>query len=131
MEFQSTIRRSLPRNFKKKAESIRREVIRRTRVELVEEITVRVVGRKLMRRYNRDYKGHDYETDVLAFETGDILISYDAANTNAPKYDHTLEQELYYLLTHALLHLAGRRDASEAERESMNRETEAILNVAL
>lgn len=66
---------------------------------------------------NKDYRKKDYPTDVLTFPmmeklpggfyAGDIHICYPIALSQAEEASHTIDQELFILMTHGLIHLAG------------------------
>ena len=81
-----------------------------------QEITVQLVGPRTMRRWNREFRGRDYATDVLSFPSapgeagggvreylGDIAICPAAARENASD----LAREIRVLMLHGLLHLMG------------------------
>ena len=100
-----------------------------------------------MRRLNRQYRGRDYPTDVLAFPMreakgpacgepgraaspllGDVVISLDAAVRQSTADGRPVEEELAALLVHGILHLVGydhERGAREARR--MQRKERSIL----
>jgi probable rRNA maturation factor len=88
---------------------------------------------------NKQYLGHDYNTDVLSFSMedeseehdfvtpeerapylGDVVISYERAAEQAPDYGHSTDREVATLLAHGLLHLLGYDDAQEEGRERMH-----------
>ena len=71
-----------------------------------------------IRRYNRQFRHQDQSTDVLSLPAqkprvdkpgylGDILISTETAEKNAPRFGLRLEQEIQILVLHGLLHLLG------------------------
>ena len=72
-----------------------------------------------LQRLNRTFRGKDCPTDVLSFpcgpkplllhntHLGDIAISYQRARAQAREIGHTLEQEIYVLMLHGVLHLMG------------------------
>ena len=78
--------------------------------------SVVLVSDRSMRRYNRDYAGDDYPTDVLSFPCeesipgaednylGDVLISVETADRQKKG---TLNSELKALTLHGILHLIG------------------------
>ncbi|MBI4345547.1 MAG: rRNA maturation RNase YbeY, partial [Elusimicrobia bacterium] len=82
-----------------------------------------------MRRINRDYLGHDYDTDVIAFPYGggraddapfgDVFVSVDQAKAQAKELGHSLLTEALTLAVHGTLHLAGYRDGRPADRRRM------------
>lgn len=96
-------------------------------LELRDGFTVVLVSDPAMRRYNREFRGKDYPTDVLSFPLdeneraqesymGDILISVPAADRQK---SGTLLLELEILTLHGVLHLLGfdhETDDGEMER---------------
>ncbi len=72
---------------------------------------------------NRDYREKDRPTDVITFalfvddnsrqvfnatiDLGEIIISKDTLKKQAKENAHSIEKELYTLITHGLLHLLG------------------------
>jgi probable rRNA maturation factor len=79
-----------------------------------------------LRRLNRDFRGHDYTTDVLSFpdagasaRLGDIAVSTERADAQAAAFGHGRLDEIRILMLHGLLHLTGmdhERDGGEMER---------------
>jgi probable rRNA maturation factor len=83
---------------------------------------------------NRDYRGKDAPTDVLAFAQregegadpdddilGDVVISIPTATRQAEARGHSIEREIQVLLVHGFLHLLGYDhgdDEEEAEMEA-------------
>jgi probable rRNA maturation factor len=102
---------------------------------------------------NRDWRGLDRPTDVLAFaalesaegeelpflplpeegeegealELGDVVISLDTAARQAEEHGHGLERELLFLASHGLLHLLGWDHPDEASLAVMLRRQERLL----
>ncbi len=78
-----------------------------------------------MQRLNRDYKGHDRPTDVLAFAlpqpdgslAGDVYICRDVAATQARELGIPLREELLRLVVHGTLHVLGWDHPESAARE--------------
>ncbi|CAN5491758.1 rRNA maturation RNase YbeY [soil metagenome] len=77
---------------------------------------------------NRDFLGHDYETDVISFVLddesenvidGEVYVDLDTAKERAEEFGASFEQESMRYIAHGLLHLAGYDDASDAERAQM------------
>ncbi|MEM6448272.1 MAG: rRNA maturation RNase YbeY [Cyanobacteria bacterium J06642_2] len=104
-------------------------------------------------RLNRQFRGIDSPTDVLAFaareapsrETakpvpnvtdflsnvtlGDIVISVPTAVRQASEQRHSLEEELAWLASHGLLHLLGWDHPDERSLQSMLRKQRELLDV--
>jgi probable rRNA maturation factor len=100
-------------------------------------LSLTLVGDEAIRVLNRDHRGKDRATDVLSFpmhasETwngqqperllGDVVISVDTARRQAAAYDASLQDELYRLLIHGILHVMGHDHEEDAERAEMERE---------
>ena len=66
-----------------------------------------------IRKLNREFRGKDKPTDVLAFPMnedgvlGDIAISRDTARAQAKRYGVSYRAELKRLTVHGVLHLLG------------------------
>lgn len=81
---------------------------------------------------NKDFLQHDYYTDIITFplaETdkrveAEIYISIDRIKENAASLKVTFEQELYRVIFHGVLHLAGYKDKTKAEKEQMRKKEE-------
>lgn len=94
------------------------------------ELNVEFVGSRRMRRLNREYRGVDAPTDVLAFAfreapgpvtplLGDVVIAWPMVLRQAQAFNHSVEDEVMRLLIHGTLHLVGydhERGAREARR---------------
>jgi probable rRNA maturation factor len=83
-----------------------------------------------VRALNRDWLGHDYETDVVSFALdedaagrheidGEVYVDLDTAAERAPEFGVTFEHEALRYVIHGLLHLMGHDDGTDARRERM------------
>ncbi len=72
-----------------------------------------------IRRLNKRYRKRDKSTDVLAFETGDIIISAETAARNSRGFGSTLADELKLYMIHGILHLSGYDDTTSPKRKAM------------
>ncbi len=94
-----------------------------------------------MRELNQQYRRKDTTTDVLAFaleETdfpdldvrllGDIYISVPQAKRQANEQNHSLLQELAFLMLHGFYHLLGFDHSNEKEREIMWKKQKEVLD---
>lgn len=85
-------------------------------------LTIQFVSEEKAQEFNKQYRKKNYVPDVLSFplemnpkvvqatgfwEIGDIVICFDEAQRKADKYQHTLEEEMAFLITHGFLHLLG------------------------
>lgn len=92
-------------------------------------LSVAFLGPEPMRDLNRQYKGKDATTDVLAFAlpqpdgtlAGDIYICRDVAAREARERGMPLREELLRLVVHGTLHVLGwdHPDGAECEHSEM------------
>jgi len=100
------------------------------------ELSILLVGPERIRQLNKQYRGDDRETDVLAFPQseggepeqmlGDIVICPAVAARQAEQVGHPLRHELALLVVHGVLHLLGFRDDEEPLRRRMFARQEQI-----
>jgi probable rRNA maturation factor len=110
------------------------------------EVSLVFTDSEAVRQLNRDYRGVDKPTDVLAFymlpqkkadssfalppdgvtRLGEVIISYPQAAEQAKEQGHSPERELALLIIHGILHLLD-YDHEEPEEESEMREKEREL----
>ena len=103
------------------------------------ELGILFVGDQRMRSLNRQYRGKDRTTDVLAFALreaphssstvlGDVVIAVPTAARQAKEGQRSLDEELTVLLVHGILHLCGYdHERSEKEARRMHRRERMIL----
>ena len=105
------------------------------------EVAVVFVSRREMLDLNRQYLGHDYDTDVIAFEQaetpgippeeaplGDIYISGWMAARSAAELGHSVLREAMTLAAHGSLHLLGHDDHAPRAKARMFKRQERILD---
>ena len=114
-------------------------------------VSIALVDNAALRRVNRDFLGHDYDTDVLSFlfesfciaarDTyrgirrrahgraidGEVLVSGEMAARMAPRFGWNAREELTLYLVHGLLHLCEYDDQTPRERRVMREREQAIL----
>jgi probable rRNA maturation factor len=110
------------------------------------EVSLVFTDSETVRRLNRDYRGVDEPTDVLAFymlpqkgandsfalpldgvtRLGEAIISYPQAVEQAKEQGHSIQRELALLVIHGILHLLG-YDHEEPETEDKMRDREKEL----
>lgn len=91
-------------------------------------VNILFVNDRSIRRFNRIYRKKDRPTDVLAFETGDIVISTETARRNAGYFGSTAAKELKLYMIHGILHLAGYGDTTAAGRRAMREMEKRLLS---
>ena len=119
-------------------------------IERPVELGVVITDADTIRRLNREYRGEDEDTDVLAFalseETdaspfvsppdgvsrlGEVLISHPQAEIQAKEHDHPLKRELALLTVHGVLHLLGcDHGDDEAEKRMRSKEEEVLAKLS-
>ena len=102
-------------------------------------VALRICSDADMRRLNRQFRNDDRATDVLAFrpdatapgsdsETlGDVALSYERVVSQGRAHGHGPCREFAYLVTHALLHLAGCAHDHEPDFKRMRHLEEQVL----
>ncbi|MCW5802636.1 MAG: rRNA maturation RNase YbeY [Deltaproteobacteria bacterium] len=104
------------------------------------EVAVRLTTDAAIRELNRDYRGKDKPTDVLAFAQregpaaelhpellGDLVISVETARRQARR---GLPAELLHLASHGLCHLLGYDHRDDDEERVMNARAAGLRKVA-
>lgn len=84
-------------------------------------INIVFVGATRMRTMNNKYLGHDYVTDVITFDHGDIVICPSMAHVFAKQYGQNVSEEILLYVVHGLLHLAGYNDKTASEITRMRK----------
>ncbi len=88
-----------------------------------------------MRSLNKEFLGHDYDTDVISFSYdekpafGDVFVSVAQARRQAAEVGHSLLREILTLIIHGVLHLRGYRDDKPALKKKMFKEQDRLLNL--
>jgi probable rRNA maturation factor len=93
-----------------------------------------------MARVNCEFLQHEGSTDVITFDltadtpgadvAGEVFICVDDAVRQAKRFRTTWDQEVTRYVIHALLHLHGMDDHTEAGYQAMKREEQKFLRLA-
>jgi probable rRNA maturation factor len=106
------------------------------------ELSILLTDDRRIHRLNRDYRGKDRPTDVLAFAMaegegaggdellGDVVISLETAARQAQARQRPPLDEVTHLLAHGVLHLVGYDHQTDAEHRAMERATRTLLAAA-
>ena len=106
------------------------------------ELSVVLVNDRAIQALNRDHRGKDRPTDVLAFPLGrapskdqprllgDVVISLPTAARQAKSRKRTLLPEARFLLAHGLLHLIGYDHATKLQKQRMDSATRRLVRAA-
>ena len=89
-------------------------------------ITLRIVGRREGLLLNRKYRGKAKATNVLTFDTGDVILCHPVIRREARQQGKTLAAHYAHLVVHGALHFRGfdhtkKKDAARMEREEIRR----------
>jgi probable rRNA maturation factor len=112
-----------------------RHVFAQTRERRV-QIGVAIVDDATIHALNVRHLQHDYPTDVLSYPledapqklVGEIVVSAETAERQAPHYGWSPEEELCLYVVHGALHLAGYRDKSRAQQQAMRAAERQVLS---
>lgn len=86
---------------------------------------------------NKKYLKKNTLTDVITFDyseqekviSGEIYISYQRIVDNATKYNQDVDNELYRVMIHGVLHLIGYYDNTENQKEIMTQKEDYYLSL--
>ncbi|MBO6783896.1 MAG: rRNA maturation RNase YbeY [Alphaproteobacteria bacterium] len=104
------------------------------------EVGVRLTDDQDIRALNRDWRGLDKPTNVLAFATdeetgfagapvplGDVVVAFETCRTEARDEGKMLADHLRHLVVHGTLHLLGHDHEDAAEADIMEATERRIL----
>lgn len=126
---------------------IAKQVLRAEGVPSPYEVSLFFTDSLRVRRLNRDYRGVDETTDVLAFymlpreasdsafvlppdgvtRLGEVIISLPQAMQQAKEQGHSTQRELALLIIHGILHLLGYDHEKPDEESEMRGKEKALL----
>ena len=101
---------------------------------ICQEINIILCTDEYLLALNERFLKHDYYTDIITFDnsqgnliTGELYISLDRVKENAVKFNVKVEIELYRVIIHGVLHLAGYKDKSSLEKKLMTEKEDYYL----
>jgi probable rRNA maturation factor len=129
------------------AKKIVRQVLKAEGVAPPYEVSLVFADSEKVKQLNRDYRGVDEPTDVLAFymlpqkgvdssftlppdgvtRLGEVVISYPQALAQAKEQGHSLQRELALLVIHGTLHLLGYNHEESREAKKMREREKELL----
>jgi probable rRNA maturation factor len=108
------------------------------------ELSIVLTDDEQIKKLNREYRGKDRPTDVLAFSMregdfarlagdllGDVIVSVPSARKQALSRKAKVLEEVTMLLAHGLLHLLGWDHDTAAKDKRMRAETERLCAAAV
>jgi probable rRNA maturation factor len=128
-----------------------RQVLKAEEVAPPYEVSLVFTDSEVVQQLNRDYRGVDEATDVLAFymlpqmgadssfvlppdgvtRLGEVIISYPRAAEQAKEQGHSTERELALLVIHGILHLLCYDHEEPGEESSMRKREKELLERCL
>ena len=109
----------------------------------VEALSVVLGGHALVHGINREWLGHDVETDVVSFVLdegargrgaidGEVYVDLDTAAERAPEFGASFAAEALRYVAHGVLHVCGHDDATDDQRAAMRaREDRALAEAGV
>jgi len=124
-----------------------RQVLKAEQVAPPYQVSLVFTDAERVRQLNRDYRGIDQPTDVLAFymhpqkgsdssfalppdgvtHLGEVIICYPQALAQATEQGHSLNRELALLVIHGVLHLLGCDHEEPQEAKKMRAREKELL----
>jgi probable rRNA maturation factor len=124
-----------------------RQVLKAEQVASPYEVSLVFTNADRVKQLNRDYRGVNEPTDVLAFQMlperqsdssfalppdgvtrlGEVIVSYPQALAQAKERRHSLERELALLVIHGILHLLGYDHEESREAKKMREREKELL----
>ncbi len=128
--------------------TVGKKVLQSAGIDMPSEVGLVITGDRTIRRLNREYRGKDESTDVLAFSMsgpesaekvhfvpppdgvchlGEVVICYPQAARQCEVHGQSVMSELEMLIVHGILHLLGYDHETPRERARMKRKEKEIL----
>ncbi len=105
-----------------------RRLVTRALIAAGAEATVVLSSDRAVRVLNRTHRSIDKPTNVLTFESGDLILAYGTLKREAAAAARTLPHHLVHLLVHAALHLHGEDHIAPGEARRMELREARILH---
>lgn len=97
----------------------------------LDEVEINLITDEVIAGVHGDFMGDPTPTDVITFHHGEIFVSVETAEREAPHHGNSVAEEILLYIIHGFLHLNGHTDLEEPERNIMTREQEGILRKIL
>ncbi|MGM0507686.1 MAG: rRNA maturation RNase YbeY [Fusobacteriota bacterium] len=103
-------------------------------------ISITFLNNEDIKQINKKHRNKNSETDVISFAyhesemsgavdtLGDILVSLERVKSQSKEYGHSFDRELFYVLTHGVLHLLGYDHIKKEDKKIMRKKEEEILS---
>jgi probable rRNA maturation factor len=115
------------------------QALKVARVRRTPAVTLELISDRRMQRLNREFRGFDKPTNVLAFPSGDdtgflgdIAIAFETVRREAKGDQKSIRAHLAHLVVHGVLHLIGyHHDDSTAAERMENLERRALSGMGI
>ena len=102
----------------------------------LDSLSIILCSDSYLHKLNVEYLQHDTLTDVITFPysrkdqpiQGDIFISIDRVRDNADNFQASFKDELYRVMVHGVLHLAGYGDKTDEESKLIRAKEDFYLS---
>ena len=117
-----------------KMRRLARRAVKRLCIRRRGTMAIAFVDSRTMRALNKQFKRHDWDTDVLSFRydgervAGEVLIAPRQAKRYAAAHRIPYLDELSRYVVHGILHWTGLDDRTTAQRRAMRRAEDQLLN---
>ena len=91
------------------------------------DVSVLITTDREIRKINKKYLKHDFATDVVSFDTGDLIVSAEYAKRYAREHGIPYREEIARYLVHGTLHLLGYDDKKKKDHARMHERQESLL----
>ena len=100
----------------------------------IEKLEYNFVDLNVMKTLNVDFLNHDNHTDILTFDyseeknlIAEVYISLSMMIENAKKYNQSVDNECFRLVSHGLFHCLGYKDKTPNEKDAMSKMEEEFI----
>ncbi len=109
-----------------------------TKEQSKRELTLVFLDKKPAKKLNLEFRGKDYATDVLSFDSlepssfGELILCPDVLKKQSKEHKMTYQLELGYMVLHGVLHLLGYdHEASATDAEEMFKIQDRVFEALL
>lgn len=114
------------KELKIKVKSLLEKILKEEKTNIA-SLNVILCDDELIKKYNKEYLKHDYETDIITFydtnksgaTEGELLISIETVKYNSKRFRTEFYDELMRVIIHGILHLCNYDDSTAKQKKIM------------